>query len=368
LAVHSIQKQFSIKSNNQINMSHWFIRTLAFSACLFTTLTAHAQDQQFTQFYAAPLALNPAMTGAFEGRYRVSTIYRDQWRKVLEEPIQTFGVGGDFRFTPRLGKVNKDAFGVGLQFMNDRVNGLDFNTTQIGVSLAYHKSLDVSNRQYLSLGVQGAMVQRNVNYSTLNFQDEFDGVSGYVLGTGEEPPLNNFAFPDLNVGLNYSSKFGRRSSLFAGVGYHHTLRPDVAFYSGTGTGDRLYSRYSAHVMADLPLGSYNSRVTWQPRVLVNSQGPHLAITTGTNFRFSMGEYGTTAMHLGGWVRPVKNADAMNLDAAVLLVGFEVNNVLIGASYDLNLRAIGASQRQGAFEISIAYLGNFESEGIPCPKF
>jgi hypothetical protein len=57
-----------------------------------------------------------------------------------------------------------------------------------------------------------------------------------------------------------------------------------------------------------------------------------------------------------------------LDAAVVLVGFEVNNVLFGMSYDLNLQALNARQRQGAFELSIAYLGSFESEGIACPKF
>jgi type IX secretion system PorP/SprF family membrane protein len=327
-----------------------------------------AQDMHFSQFYAMPQALNPALTGMFEGRYRVSTIYRDQWRSVLDEPIQSFGVGGDFRFTPRLSKVQEDGFGAGITFLNDRIGGIDFNTTQIGVALAYHKSLDVNNSQYLSLGVQGAMVQRNVNYLSLNFHDEFDGVTGYTLGSGEEFPTNNFSFPDLNIGLNYTSKISRKSSLYAGVAYHHVLRPDVAFYSGTGQGDRLFSRYSAHILADFPVGGRETRVSMQPRIQVASQGPHMEINTGTNLRFSMGQYGTTAFHVGGWVRPVKNVENMSLDAAVVLLGFEINNVLIGMSYDLNLKAIGANQRQGAFEISVAYLGDFESEGIPCPKF
>jgi hypothetical protein len=68
------------------------------------------------------------------------------------------------------------------------------------------------------------------------------------------------------------------------------------------------------------------------------------------------------------LRPVRSEQGFNLDAAVVLVGFELNNVLFGMSYDLNLQALNARQRQGAFEISIAYLGSFESEGIACPKF
>jgi hypothetical protein len=71
-----------------------FLLTLLL-CCWNTRLTA--QDKHFTQFYAAPLALNPALTGALDGKYRVSTIYRDQWRKVLDEPIKTFAVGADLR-------------------------------------------------------------------------------------------------------------------------------------------------------------------------------------------------------------------------------------------------------------------------------
>lgn len=346
------------------------IRHTAALALLLLTLAPKmaAQDQHFTQFYASPLTLNPALTGGFEGRYRVGTIYRDQWRSVLDEPIRTFSVAGDFRFNAPGKHVKEDAFGIGLAFVNDQVSVLDFNTTQIAVSLAYHKALDVDNRQYLSLGFQGAMVQRNVNYSNLHFQDQFDGFSGYTQGTGEELPPNNFAYGDLNVGLNYTAKLGRRSNVFAGLAYHHVTRPTVSFYETQNAGDRLYSKISAQLAANLPIGGRDSRVSWQPRLLMANQGPHFQVNAGTNFRTALGQYGSSAFHLGGWVRPVRNSDGLGLDAAVVLAGFEFNNVLLGLSYDLNLKALGANQRQGAFEISVAYLGNFENEGIVCPKF
>ena len=38
------------------------------------------------------------------------------------------------------------------------------------------------------------------------------------------------------------------------------------------------------------------------------------------------------------------------------------------TYDLNLHALEAKQRQGAFEISISYLGHYDNEKILCPKF
>lgn len=337
---------------------------LLFLFCLMHNL--NAQDQHFTQFYASPLMLNPGLTGGFEGRYRVSSIYRDQWRKVLDNPIRTFAVAADLRFDAPGKRVYDDAIGLGIMFFTDKVNVVDFSTTQIALSLAYHKSLGPDNRQFLSLGIQGGLSQRNVNYESLEFQDEFDGTTGYVLPTGEVLPENNFAYPDFNVGLNYSARFGRTGAFFAGVGMHHIMQPEVSFY-GTGVpGEKLYRKLSAQVSANIPLGK--SKTSFLPRVNFAQQGPHMQINAGANFRTALGKYGSTALHIGGWLRPVRTESSFGLDAVVALVGIEFNNVLFGLSYDLNPNALSFGQRQGAFEISIAYLGEYQNEEILCPKF
>ncbi|MBK8965843.1 MAG: PorP/SprF family type IX secretion system membrane protein [Saprospiraceae bacterium] len=342
-------------------------KILLYSAFLFVLLqNLAAQDQQFTQFYASPLMLNPGLTGAFEGRYRVGTIYRDQWKKVLDNPIRTFAVASDLRFDAPGKRVHDDAIGLGLMFFTDKVNVVDFSTTQIALSLAYHKSLSADNRQFLSLGIQGGLTQRNVNYESLEFQDEFDGLSGYVLPTGEVLPENNFAYPDFNVGLNYSARFGRTGAFFAGLAMHHIMEPRVSFYGDDLPGEKLYRKLSAQVSANIPIGT--SRTSFLPRVLFAQQGPHMQINAGANFRTALGKYGSTAFHIGGWLRPVRTESSFGLDAVVALVGIEFNNVLFGLSYDLNPNALSFGQRQGAFEISIAYLGEYQNEEILCPKF
>ncbi len=342
--------------------------SLFFSLFLFSFIPETvAQDKHFTQFYAAPLTLNPALTGAMEGRYRVGGIYRDQWRKVLDNPIRTFAVAADLRFNAPGKRVKEDAIGLGLMFFTDKVSVVDFSTTQIAVSMAYHKSLGADNRQFLTLGLQGGLSQRNVNYESLDFHDEFDGTTGYVNATGENLPENNFSFADLNVGLNYTAMVGRSGRVFAGLAIHHIVEPQMSFYGNAGEGDKLYRKYSAQIAANIPLTDDN-RVALLPRFLVARQGPHMEINTGTNFRIALGEYGGSALHFGSWLRPVRNDDGMGLDAVVALAGFEFSNVLIGLSYDLNLRALQAKQRQGAFEISIAYLGDYDNEEILCPKF
>lgn len=345
------------------------MKKLLFYSLIFCAFLpkAFSQDKHFTQFYAAPLTLNPALTGAFEGRYRVGAIYRDQWRKVLENPIKTFAVAADLRFSAPGKRVKEDAIGLGIMFFNDKVSVVDFSTTQIAVSMAYHKSLDSDNSQFLTLGIQGGLTQRNVNYESLDFHDEFDGITGYTFGTGEELPENNLSFTDFNVGLNYTAEVGRSGRIFAGLALHHFLQPQVSFYENDDTGDKLYMKISGQLSANIPL-SRDGRVSLLPRFLIAKQGPHMEINTGTNFRVAMGQYGSTALHFGSWVRPVRNESAMGLDAVVALVGIEFSNVLVGLSYDLNLRALQAKQRQSAFEISVAYLGEYENEEILCPKF
>jgi len=350
------------------------VQTTAWAIAAFFILLpkAQSQDKHFTQFYASPLTLNPALSGAMEGSYRVGAIYRDQWRKVLDNPIKTFSLAADLRFDANRRKANEDAIGLGIMFFNDKVSVVDFSTTQIAVSLAYHKSLGLNDDQFLSIGIQGGLTQRNVNYGSLNFHDEFNGTTGYTGATDELLPANNFSFPDLNAGVNYTSKFSEEGRFFAGASIHHVLQPKVSFYEDpinntVKEGGKLYPKINAQMSASIPFDRSN-RVSIQPRLLAAMQGPHMEINAGTNFRFAMGQYGGSALHFGTWARPVRNDGAFGFDAVVALFGLEIKSMLFGLSYDLNLNALQANQRQGAFELSISYLGDYDNEKVLCPKF
>ena len=52
---------------------------LTFALLFFISL--NAQDIHFSQFYASPLTLNPAMTGFVNGDCRAGVIYRNQWKR-----------------------------------------------------------------------------------------------------------------------------------------------------------------------------------------------------------------------------------------------------------------------------------------------
>ena len=349
---------------------HYGITVLAF---LLTLLKIQGQDTHFSQFYASPLYLNPALSGAFDGKYRISTIYRDQGRNLLDKPYATFSAAADFRLdVGKSGKGSKDAAGLGMIFLNDRSASVNFYTNTIGISGAYHKSLSRYGNQFLSLGVQFGIGQRNINYENLTFEDQFNGQDGYTDPSAEVLPFNNFAYGDIAVGLNYTYSPTDKISIFAGAAMHHVLQPQVSFYAKEEVEERkndnrLFRKYSAYVNLQFPI---NNKIQFSPRVLGYIQGPHLTVNAGGNFRFLLDDIAGTALHLGGWVRPVRNfTNKFTPDAIILMTGIEYSNFLIGVSYDARMGNLNTSGRRlGALEISLAFLGNYDNETVLCPKF
>jgi type IX secretion system PorP/SprF family membrane protein len=235
------------------------------------------------------------------------------------------------------------------------------------LSGAYTKSLNVENSQFLTAAIQAGIGQRNLNFDNLNFQDEFNGRDRYDGTTSEKFPSNNFAYPDMATGLNYTISPRRNTSIYIGAAMHHLFSPNIAFFdSDKGGVKKLDRKYSLHASAQLPMGLRNS---FLPRAYVAVQGGHAQLNLGTNFRLQFTDYGTTAFHLGAWARGVRSNKTVGFDAASVMVGYELNNFLLGMSYDLNLKGISAySRNQGTFEISLGYLGDYDNDAILCPKF
>jgi type IX secretion system PorP/SprF family membrane protein len=335
--------------------------------------TAQAQDPFFSQSYAAPLTINPALTGLFNGKLRVSAIYRDQGRQALESPFVTFGTGLDLRFkASRFGKGYQDYAGVGILFMTDRIDEANYTSNGILVSGAFHKSLDVRNRQFLSLGFQGGVRQRDISYDGIFFSDQFNGTTGYTDLTAENLPPNNYAYGDFAWGINYSVGGRNDAALFIGFGMHHFLTANNSFYTpidefGIYPDNELITRYTLHASGQIPVGD---KVQVLPRALIQLQGPHFMADAGGSLRFILSEYAGTALHIGSWARPIWNEDSsVEVSAIVGLVGFEYKNVLFGMSYDIALDPlVGGRQGRSAFEISVAYLGDYDTESVVCPKF
>ena len=96
--------------------------TAAWLACAsLAGVTAHAQDQQFTQFNAAPTSFNPAYAGV-SGKARLASLYRSQWT-ALPQAFTGFHLAYD---RPTLDK----RMGFGFLLSNEQAGAGSLNRTQ----------------------------------------------------------------------------------------------------------------------------------------------------------------------------------------------------------------------------------------------
>ena len=346
--------------------------------CLTLMNTSHlvAQDVHYSQYYAQPLYLNPALTGAHGGTYRIFSAYRSQWAGVLDQPFNATIAGGDIRFTIRNARGSysggNDVAAAGVQFYSDRVGQIDYNTNHISLFGAYHKLLSAKSNAYLSGGLQLGLGQRGINYEDLNFADEFNGVNQYNLGTSEQLPANALGYSDLSMGLHLSIFPKEDKGFYLGVAFHHFNEPNISFFNRDIKFEDLYTPFTLSPKLTVHAGASILRsdvLAVQPRAIFIKQGAASTIVVGTNLKYNMLDTQDIALHIGGWLRASDNITTYQPTDLILSTAFQKGGLQIGFSYDHHLRHLsGSILGQGIFELSIQYTGQHDSEYQICPSF
>lgn len=322
------------------------VSLVAALALTVQTSAVQAQDVHFTQFTAAPLIINPAFTGNFNGPWRASAIYRDQWRSVTS-PFQTYAVSLDGRILNDL--TTDDYLAAGVQLYNDRAGDGNLSNLSALASVAYHKFLGAKVDKSLSVGFQGGYTQKSFDLTRLYFQDDFINGNFEPGAGGAGPNLNNkvnyFIF---NAGVSWAHAVGEKFSYVIGLGANNINQPLESFSRERNSEVGLGLRYTAQVGAIAYVGE---KLSLRPALLYQSQSTATEIVAGNEFHLIVGDPEfrnfTTAVFLGGWYR---NSDAVMVSAGVEFKGFRV-----GVAYDYNTSSLkNASNGNGGFEIAITY--------------
>jgi len=369
------------KKTQMKKILYFLVVCIGFSTSASAQSAGGATDPHFSQFYAAPMLLNPAMTGAFSCNYRFSAIYRSQWGSVLQnESVPMFSTPSasiDFRTNKAF--MQGDAFGFGAYFLNDRAGESKFSTTRVGLSIAYHKSLDRRNEHFLSLGFTTAMWDRGIDYSGLQFPDQnHGGVYDPGIPTGEYLVNNNFLFWDVSLGLMYTGKFGRRAraSGYIGFALDHINTPNESFLGDQSV--RLPMKYTVHAGYRFPL---SHRFDLQPKAIYLRQGVSNELDMGADVRILFDEreregnnfrFGAQFRMVGGDPSAAWHDGILNPESAIINAGVEFSGVNFSAAYDINVsQLVKGTNSYGAFELAVSYVGCFNKRRpatIFCPKF
>jgi type IX secretion system PorP/SprF family membrane protein len=322
----------------------------------FLVINAKSQDPHFSQFYASPLTLNPALTGKFDGDLRIAGNYRNQWPSINKAFVTTT-VSVDFPIMASRIAAN-DTWGMGVMGYSDQSANSALKFNYLTVSTAFHKGLDEDGYQQIGAGFQATYTNMLLDGTKLTFEDQLTpfGFTGTTSEVFKNSGLTNSYF-DLNAGVLYTGSTSDKNNFYAGISMYHLTRPKQSFSE---TFFLLNPRTTFHAGGYFPAGDAG---TLHVSALYSIQAGASEAVFGGAFQRPITEGDKpTSVYAGAWLR-------VN-DALIPYIGLEFSDFRVGATYDVNTSSLKtASNSKGGIEISMIYIKKpAQSRGLPCPKF
>lgn len=335
-------------------------RFIATAGVIFSSALVFGQGLHFSQYYNAPMLLNPANTALMsENDFRMGANYREQWA-AIPVPYKTISAFADFQAF-RKEELANNWLGIGLAVFNDKAGDGMLATTDIRMSMAYH--IQLSEISMFSAGLYGGYIQKSVDYNKLSFDMQWDGYTfNPDLANGEKINIMKTNYIDAGAGINYAYFPNEAVYLKMGAGISHVNAPNETFY---GINNKIGIR--PVINADLIL-VLNDGFTLNPSAYYSAQRGTYEMLYGTQMNFSLsgGNDKVSELILGGYHR-------WN-EAAIGVVGIRYSGIKMMFSYDYTLSKLKPDNNgQGAVEFSIIYLGNYGKatrsyRSASCPRF
>lgn len=324
---------------------------------LCMALTGVAQDIHFSQFNEAPLSLNPANTGHFEGDWRISNIYRRQWAG-LGDPFVTAAIGYDQPLS-----VYGQNLGVGGYVFNDRSGVIGLNVFKAAIGGAIHRKI---GRHRLRGGLQVGYVAKSFDLGAATFPDQFEfnaGAFNPALSSAGSAIGQQSRFVDMAAGLGWQRKL-RGWTPDVGVAFHHINGPTDSFFENN---EPLPMRTTIHGTATIDL---TKKVYLWPRLIYQTQRKAAQSLAGlfAGYKLPQNKINLKSIYAGPVLRTGINRNA---DALALVAGLRFKNLQVGMGYDYTVSNLGpAVSSQGALELSLIYIPNpvVNRITVPCDRY
>lgn len=309
-------------------------KTIHIALVVILALSASmAKAQQapiFTNYNNSFSYINAGYAGLSEG-VNILGLYRQQWAGFVdndgnEVAPQTFLLTGDVPIPAIRG-------GVGLSIMQDKL-GFE-NNINVGIGYSYHLDLGGST---LGIGVAGTLLNRSVNFSSLNPNVANDPL---ITGLGEESAM----LFDFNAGLFWQIP----ESFYIGVSVVNVLESmtkalnDQSESSASFVTDRTFYAVAGYPFQfeDLPT------FTFIPSVGVMSDIASTQVNASFKVLFR------DVFTLGANYRPQESVG--------LMAGFKIKGFHVGYSYDINTMGSGIP---GSHEIALSYCFKLDLDRTP----
>lgn len=329
-----------------------------------------AQDPQFSQFYNAPLYLNPSFTGATNSN-RIILNHRLQWPN-LPQTFATYTFSYDI-MRPELRS------GFGILVSTDKAGSASLRTTNIDLMYAY--KIQYGDRWVMTPSIYFGYGLSSIDLEKLLLGDQLE------FGNGTAPTLDpaiaalgNTSYFDIGTGfLMYSARH------WLGLSAYHINRPNVSLLEAE---SRLPVRWNLHGGTRIPLNrGFNPQPTGAalvPYFQFRKQGSIEQFDLGLNYVIPPLTIGLMYRGVPFLTQQSNPPDGSNIgnqtvnpstDALVFMLGMQISNFQFAYSFDFTISTLG-SESGGAHEISLIWEFQLLNprhvkrrvKQIPCPTF
>lgn len=319
-----------------------FDRLVMLLGILMYGLHAHAQDQQYSQFFNAPIYLNPALNGQFNGDLRLNMIYRNQWSSLQNNPTY---------FTASI-DYNVPRYGGSLGLMITKGSEGAAYLTKTNISGIYSYSVG-SDGFILSFGLQAGLTNRTINWNNLVFSDEIDPRTGFdpsLITQAEIPAYNNKFYFDSGAGANLVA-----GNFMIGSAVQHLNSPNESFTGAKAILPMRITTYASYIIDMNGYGYLDDEKSYIiPSIVGYRQADQLSLSAGLQYKYNN-------INLGLWYR---GNGAGESSAVVLSVIFDLpfnrnsEKIRFGVSHDAPLSRLNYSNTSGTTEGSLSYETTF----------
>ncbi len=332
-------------------------KTIFIIVAIFIATITHAQDPSFSQFFASPLNINPALTGNINADWRAISNFRNQWIGPAS-PYVTGTASYDRKLFQKKypGMEEGNIFGAGVMLMYDRAMAGVVNSTYASMNVSYKiKLTDGKLKHRLGAGFGANYGHRRIDFGGIDFEEQFTGYGFNTnLPTGESSLSNMKPYISVNSGLIYSitSEF---SNFDVGVSAFHVNRPRQTFLKddkqNLAIRKVVHGNFETFLSESLVL---NANAIWQ------QQSSAEYFSFGAALGYYLPTEQNLMLNLGVWY--------WSGNAIVPYVGLAWEDYQVGMSYDVTTSKLNrANDKPNTWELSLIIRGKIRpSFVIPCP--
>jgi type IX secretion system PorP/SprF family membrane protein len=333
------------------------MRKILLTFFVLCSFASFSQDPQFSQYYQAPLYLNPGFTG-ITPQQRLVANHRIQWPS-LPQAFSTYAFSYDIF-------VNELRSGFGVLVTTDKMGSAGWRTTT--ASLLYSYKIKLTDKIVFSPGLSFGYGTNGLDRTKIRLGDGLQ--YGEISLDPDLQKLGKQNYFDFGSGFLLYSK-----ALWLGASFTHMNQANLSVLGET---SRLPMKTAIHGGIKLTLNSglrSGGRADYlTPSFIYRMQGNTFSqLDLGIN-------YHVDPVSVGVWYRgkPFKKSviNSIEQDALILFLGLYFKNLTIGYSYDFTISEMQTASG-GSHEISLVYEFNAKPSQkstkkkyrlIPCPTF